>query len=68
MGEMKNAYKIFGRGEGGDNTEDVGVDGRIILKWILRKQIRRAGTRLIWFRIGIVGWAIMNRVMNLQLL
>jgi hypothetical protein len=31
---------------------DPGVDGRIILKWILRKCGDRVWTVLIWLRIG----------------
>jgi hypothetical protein len=37
-GEMKNAYSIlFWNLKGGDNSEDVGVDGNLILEWILGK-------------------------------
>jgi hypothetical protein len=37
MGEI-NAYKILvGYLKGRDHSEDLGVDGRIILQWILRK-------------------------------
>ena len=35
--------------------EDPGVDGRIILKWIIRKRHGGAWTGLIWLRIGTVG-------------
>jgi hypothetical protein len=35
-----------------DNLEDVGIDGRIMLKWILEKYLW-AG--FIWFRIGPSG-------------
>jgi len=35
-----------------DNLEGEGVDGKIILKWILKVSIWRAWTGLIWFRTG----------------
>jgi hypothetical protein len=38
MEEMRIACKILvGKPEGTDNLEDLGVDGRIILEWILEK-------------------------------
>ena len=40
----------------GDHFEDLGVDGRIILKWILNKSVGRSWTELIWLRIGRSGW------------
>jgi hypothetical protein len=33
-----------------DNLEDVGIDGKIILKWIC-KRYRKAGIGLIWLRL-----------------
>jgi hypothetical protein len=39
----------------GDHLEDRGVDGRIILKWILAKWVGRARTGSIWLRIGTGG-------------
>jgi hypothetical protein len=38
MGEVSNAYKILvGKLEGKERWEDLGVDGNIILEWILEK-------------------------------
>jgi hypothetical protein len=38
MGEVRGAYNILvGRPEGGDHWEDLGVDGRTTLIWILGK-------------------------------
>ena len=34
---------------------DPGVDGRIILRWIFRKEDVRVWTRLIWLRIETGG-------------
>jgi hypothetical protein len=31
---------------------DVGIDGKIVLKWILKKQVVRMWTGLSWLRIG----------------
>jgi hypothetical protein len=35
-----------------DNLEDLGVNRKIIIKWLLRKWDGRALTELIWLRIG----------------
>jgi len=38
MGEMRNAYKtLVGNLKGGDDSKNLGVDGKIILEWILGK-------------------------------
>jgi hypothetical protein len=55
-GEMRNAYKILsGKSEGRDHSEDLGVDRRIILEWILGKWGRKTWTGFIWLRIGTSG-------------
>jgi hypothetical protein len=38
-----------------DYLEDPGIDGRIILRWILRKWDEWAWTGSIWLRIGTDG-------------
>jgi hypothetical protein len=37
-----------------DHLKDLGVDGRIILKWILRKWTR-IWSGFIWLRLGTTG-------------
>jgi hypothetical protein len=38
MGEMRKVYKILvGKPKGRDHAEDLGVDGKLMLEWILGK-------------------------------
>jgi hypothetical protein len=37
--------------KGRDYSDNLGIDGRIILKWILMKQHGRAQAGLIWLRM-----------------
>jgi hypothetical protein len=40
MGEMRNSYEIQSENlKTRDHSEDVGVDGKIILEWILGKWV-----------------------------
>jgi hypothetical protein len=47
------AYKVLlGRLVERGSLGEVSVDGKIILKWYLRKAVRRAWGGLIWLNIG----------------
>jgi hypothetical protein len=51
--DIKNATQFWlKRLRGRDHTEDLGLDGRIALKWILQKQDWRVWTGFIWLKIG----------------
>ena len=47
MGERRGVYRVLvGKPEGKNHLEDLGVDGRITLRWIFRKWDVWAWTRL----------------------
>jgi hypothetical protein len=53
MREIRNAYEIsIGKPEGRDHSEDLCMDKRMILKWILGARSGRVWRGLIWLRIG----------------
>ena len=54
--DRRGVYRILvGKPEGKNHLGDPGVDGRIILRWILRKWEGVVGTGWSWLRIGTVG-------------
>jgi hypothetical protein len=56
MGKSRGVYKIMmGNLRERDHLEDPGIDGRIILRCILKKWDGRALPGVIWLRIGTGG-------------
>jgi hypothetical protein len=53
MGKKNSQNVSLGNLKGRDRTEDVGVDGRITLEWILGEQSGKVWTGYIWFRVEI---------------
>jgi hypothetical protein len=55
-GRDKNAYRIFiGNLKGREFSEDLGVDGRVILEWMLGKYGGKMWTGCMWLRAGTSG-------------
>jgi hypothetical protein len=48
-GGERCVQNLSGNTKGRDNTEDLVIDGRMILKRILQKQDVRAWTGFVWF-------------------
>jgi hypothetical protein len=52
MEQTRNAYNILLENlKGRDHSEELGVDGKIILGWISGKQIAKMWTGCVWLRI-----------------
>ena len=55
-GDSRGVYRVLvGKCEGKISLEDPDVDGRILLRWIIRKWDLGLWTGSIWLRIGTGG-------------
>ena len=56
MGDRRGVYRdLVEKPKGKNHLGDPGVDGRIVLRWILRKWDVGVWTGSSWLRIGTVG-------------
>jgi hypothetical protein len=55
MGEMKRVKNFDGKPpKRRDHSEDLGVDGKIILEWMLGKLGAKMWTGFVWLRLGTI--------------
>jgi hypothetical protein len=56
IGEMRNAYKMLvGNLKGGDHLEELSVDGKTLLEWMLEKYVEKVLIGFVWLRIRNCG-------------
>jgi hypothetical protein len=51
---------------GSDHSEDLCVDGKIILEWILGKWVWKVSAGFIWLRFGDRWQVLVNLVLNFR--
>jgi hypothetical protein len=62
IGEIINAdISLVGKPEGNIHSEDLDMDGKIILEWILGKYGGKMRIGWIWLRTGTIGGLLWTR-------
>jgi hypothetical protein len=65
--EIWDAYNILvGKLKGKYHSGDLGIGGRIILKWVLKKWSRKVRTRFVWLRVRTDGGLLWTREWTLR--
>jgi hypothetical protein len=53
IGDRRGVYRVLvGKPEGRNHWQDLGIDEKIVLKWILKKWDGKAWTGLLWLTKG----------------
>jgi len=52
IGDTRGAYRVW---YGNLRVRDLGIDGRVILKWVFKKWDGRTWAELIWIRLWTDG-------------
>jgi hypothetical protein len=66
MADRRGAYRVLVGKPEGKNSQNLDVDGSIILKWTFKKWDGEAWTALIWLGDRDRWLALVNAVMNFR--
>jgi hypothetical protein len=58
MADRRGAYRVLVGKPEGKNSQNLDVDGRIILKRTFKKRDGEAWTALLWLGTGTGGWRL----------